>query len=1249
MSVAASPEPVQPQTIGPYTIVGTIGHGGMGVVYRAVHAATGEEVALKTVLGTRSEMLAGLRREIWAMRGLRHPGVARIVDDGVDRGVPWYAMELVIGVPLGRRLGSRPSEPRDMREDHTKTMRRPDVDQRRALPDDLPRLLTVMYRLCRALAYIHGKGMVHRDLKPANLIVRSSDQPVLMDFGLVTRFRGAGREVLVVEGLVTGTADYLSPEQAAGEFVDARADLYSVGVMLYEIVTGRLPFDGANANEVIYHHRHSKPLPPSHWIMGVPPVLERLLLRLLEKEPRDRYGYAEDVAQHLVEAGAVADHDDESTAPSAYLYRPSLEGRSPIIDLLGQALLRAKSGNGGLALISGESGIGKTSVASAVARIAARSGFEVIAGECLPIPAGRSAEERVEAGPLHPLRPFLRAVADRCLQHGEAMTDRLLGRRMPVLRDYEPTIAALESARAEESVRLTAEVVQRRLLTDLGETLSALAEEVPLFIIIDDLQWADELTMRFLQSLRPEFFASRRLMILGLYRSDEVTPALHTLLERPDIMRHTLEKLGDDSIAAITTSMLAAADLPAGFLRFLARQSEGNPFFVAEYLLAAVLESILYRDSGRWRVRSADVDDEKLYRALGLPDSLRALVSRRLDMLSTSARGAVEAAAVLGREFDEQALVEILGEGEKTIAALQELIERRVLEQVDSPALLRFAHDKLRETAYEAIAADTRRELHAEAARVIEAAYSNSRELPLHYNELANHWENAGDRVRAIDYYEKAAIFTLRTGAARNAADFLSRLLDLDDRADPVRTAFWYRLLSAAQFGLGDVNASARFAAEGLHRVGVDLPSTRAGWTRAFAANLIEQLLHLMLPRRLFRARQSAWGRYSEAAHAAQRLAESGFYAVDALSMITCSLVSVNLAERCGSVPNVARVYAMLGLITGACGTPKIAARYFDQAKARASESQDIAGQAFALASSAVYRISTAEWEAAQRATLESIRYSELTGDPQDMEIAVTILGHIQFYTGAIAEAKATYIRVRETARKRSNLQHMAWGHMGVARSAIFDGSLDEALEEADNARRAGRNDHMVDVIATAHAAMALLLKGDLAAACDRADRAYALVSESMPTIFEMARGYIAPCEVYLELLWRAREDRLQTAHVYESKVEKFCRELRTLTRRFPMLRPAYKRLAGVAAMRAGNEKEAKRSLQQALDAAVRMRMPVEEALAHLELSKLTSAERQVSRTHSTKAADLFMKTGAIAYLTRTSTPALGFSASVAG
>jgi serine/threonine protein kinase/tetratricopeptide (TPR) repeat protein len=1234
MSVAASSETAQPQTIGPYNIVDTIGHGGMGVVYRAAHKSTGEEVALKTVLGTRSDMLAGLRREIWAMRGLRHPGVVRIVDDGVDRGVPWYAMELVVGEPLGQRLGPGPLEAGDTSEDLAQTMRRPDAEQRRALPDDLPRLLTVMVRLCRALAYIHGKGIVHRDLKPANVVVRGSDQPVLMDFGLVTRFRGAGREVLVVEGAVTGTADYLSPEQAAGKFVDARADLYSVGVMLYEIVTGRLPFRGAHAGEVIYHHRHSIPLPPSHWVIGVPPALEGLILRLLEKEPRDRYGYAEDVAQHLVEAGAVAEHDEKSDATSAYLYRPGLEGRSHIIDVLGHALTRAKSGIGGLALISGESGIGKTSVASAAARMAARSGFEAIAGECLPISAGRSAEERVEAGPLHPLRPFLRAVADHCLQHGEAMTERLLGRRMPVLRDYEPTIVALESARMEEAVRLPAEVVQRRLLTDLGETLSALAEEMPLFIIIDDLQWADELTMRFLQSLRPEFFASHRLMILGLYRSDEVTPALHALLERPDVMRHTLEKLGDDSIAAIAKSMLAAADLPAGFLRFLARQSEGNPFFVAEYLLAAVLESILYRDSGRWRVRNAVVDDEKVYRALGLPDSLRALVGRRLDLLSSSARRAVEAAAVLGREFDEQALVEILGEGDEAMTALQELIERRVLEQGDSSTRLRFAHDKLRETAYEAIPADRRRTLHAAAASAIEAAYNDSRELPLHYNELANHWENAGDRVRAIDYYEKAALFTLRTGAARNAADFLSRLLDLDDRADPVRTALWYRLLSAAQFGLGDVNASARYAAQGLERVGVNLPSTRAGWIRAFSANLIEQLLHLTLPRRLFRARRSAWGRYAEAAHTAQRLAESGFYAVDALSMITCSLVSVNLAERCGSVPNVARVYAMLGLIAGACGTPKIAARYFDQAKARASESQDIAGQAFALASSAVYRTSTAEWVAAERATRESIRYSELTGDPQDMEIAITILGHIQFYTGAIAEAKATYIRVRETARKRSNLQHMAWGHMGVARSAIFEGSLDEAVEEADNARRAGRNDHMVDVISTAHAAMALLLKGDLTAACDRADRAYALVSESMPTIFEMARGYIAPCEVYLQLLRHAREDRLQTAHVYQSKVEKFCGELRSLTRRFPMLRPTYKRLAGIAAMRRGNEKEAKRSLHNALDAAVRLRMPVEEALAHLELSKLTSEEMQVSKSHSMQASHLFIKTGAVAYIT---------------
>ncbi|HEX6084849.1 MAG TPA: serine/threonine-protein kinase, partial [Thermoanaerobaculia bacterium] len=252
-------QPVRPQSIGPYEITGTVGAGGMGVVYRAVHCRTGQLAALKTVVGAEGEMLAGLRREIRAIERLRHPGVVRIYEHGVERGLPWYAMELVDGQPLLDCLPA--SKWRDAtRDEMEETERNP---PRRKLPDNFRQLLTLACRLCRTLAYVHGKGIVHRDLKPENVMVRRDGTPLLMDFGLVAQFRVAGRETVASENMAVGTASYLSPEQAAGQLVDARADLYTYGIMLNEIVSGRLPFTSWSVQEILKQHLYEPPPPLS--------------------------------------------------------------------------------------------------------------------------------------------------------------------------------------------------------------------------------------------------------------------------------------------------------------------------------------------------------------------------------------------------------------------------------------------------------------------------------------------------------------------------------------------------------------------------------------------------------------------------------------------------------------------------------------------------------------------------------------------------------------------------------------------------------------------------------------------------------------------------------------------------------------------------------------------------------------------------------------------------------------------------
>jgi serine/threonine protein kinase len=192
----------------------------MGIVYEARQASTGMRVALKTVSTATPTAAAALRREANVLRGLAHPGIARLLDEGTALGRPYFVMRLVRGERLTDVFAELPG-----------AARWSDI-----------RTLTILRRLCSTLAVLHGQGTVHRDVNPRNILVRRADQPVLVDFGLAARFAAPNsRECIDVAGVTMGTLAYTAPEQLRGELVDPRADLYAVGCILYELLTGRLP------------------------------------------------------------------------------------------------------------------------------------------------------------------------------------------------------------------------------------------------------------------------------------------------------------------------------------------------------------------------------------------------------------------------------------------------------------------------------------------------------------------------------------------------------------------------------------------------------------------------------------------------------------------------------------------------------------------------------------------------------------------------------------------------------------------------------------------------------------------------------------------------------------------------------------------------------------------------------------------------------------------------------------------------
>ena len=680
---------------------------------------------------------------------------------------------------------------------------------------DVERTLAVATDVCRALSFMHAQGLIHRDLKPSNIFLAEDGTAKVGDFGLAVAL---DRSRITQQGSLVGTAAYMPPEQALGGEVTPQSDLYALGAMLYELVTGSPPFQADDPTAVISQHINTPPVAPSWHTEACPPALEEVILTLLQKDAGKRPESADRVLASLSDVDPTQrsrSHSDSNVLDR--LARGVFAGREKEMEKLRSAFDDAFAGRGSVVMLVGEPGIGKTRTAQEVETYARVRGADVLWGRThessgappyLPwIQVGNTWGSRNDRAAM---RPKLGGAAAH------------LTRLFPELEQdgYPPPPEGIEP-----------EIAQFQLFDAYVTFVRAIADVSPAVLILDDLHWADRPTLKLLQHLAREL-ASMRVLIVGTYRDTDVdrthplSEALAELNREGAFERISLRGLSrqevSDYIGAVQQSEPAAE-----LARRIHEETEGNPFFLSEMVNLMAEEGTLTRDT---------LTDVRL------PEGVREALGRRLDRLSNEANEMLKVASVVGREFAHETLSLVTEHSDDMLLGLvEEGLGGRVIEESGQPGTYRFTHALMRETLLDELSTTRRVRLHGLIGEALEQRYGDrardrASELAHHFVESAALKKEHAER--ALQYSGVAGQEALERLAWSDAAVHFEHALEQvhgEGASNLWEEAELQQGLGTAYVTMGQHDAEGLLALEQAFRVFAD----RADADRTFSVSQV--------------------------------------------------------------------------------------------------------------------------------------------------------------------------------------------------------------------------------------------------------------------------------------------------------------------------------------------------------------------------------------------------------------------------
>ncbi len=1074
-----------------------------------------------------------------------------------------------------------------------------------------------------------GGRISHRDLKPANVLCVDGEIKVV-DFGIAAQAVQAAK----LRGTAAGTVLYMAPELLLGQQPSVESDLYAVGVLGYELLTGHFPFDHANRTRLLAQvlgtsadvtladdlaemfnsvpHVDEDEHEPSDSqvarfearLQVLEPPLQALLRRLLARNPAQRY---QDAATVLLDLNQLLDEPlavETAQLRESFLRASRLVGRDAEVARLLAAIGEAVAGRGSGFLLAGESGVGKSRLLAEARAAALVAGMLVVRGQA------------VAAGG-QPLQLFISVLRHLALY--SELSDLAAG----VLKTVLPELPALLGRAIPEAPVLDAQATQSRLRAVAEGLLLQVAQ--PTLLVLEDLQWADSESLALLRRIAGAL-GGRPLLLVGSYRSDE-RPLLPG--ELPQLTVLPLARLNAEGVGELTRAIVGSAADNAELTALLLQETAGNPHFVIEAV------RVLADSAGRLAaVGQHDLPAAQIIAAWG---GMKEVLRQRLERVPEPARPLLRLAAALGTRLDLRVLQVLVPAPEPGLLALLMAAAAVAVLEVEDGSW-RFAHDRLRERLLADLTAEARQELHRQLAGALEQVYGSE---PGHAAQLAYHFAQAADPARCAHYAALAGAEALQAGALTEAVALLTKARELHARLDPppLERARVLRLLASALWGLGRIGDSLPLMESALALLGAPLPPTGLRLGAALLGQSARQLWHRLRPAGALSALPS--GERRQLLHELLQviLGSGEMYAWtgEQEKVLLGTLLSVNLAEELDDAPALVMLYAVMGFLGAVLGLPALRERYLAMAEARLGGLRDAKAELELHRITAALHLMTGEWGPARLRYDKAMVLARTLGNSPLYLFCLLQRATVAYWQAEYAAAEADATALLGEAQRDGFPQYEVWALGTLGSVLLRRGAWAQARRQLDAAHALAQLDQAktARIFVAGQRAWVALQQGERSTAQQLAEAALHEIRATAQTGHGALEGYFGVVTTYLELAADAapaarRRELLQVVQQALPGLHRYARLVPIGTARAALCQARFAELQGHWPL-------ALKWLRRALRAAQSHGLPYDQALAHLAIGRLASTaalparERPEPRLHLDAAERLLARCGAVA------------------